>query len=102
MTQLRDGAPFLRYNVLTVNINALPTSQHPTELNEVCDRLQKMGYAEFKRIRIYGQEFEVISNPFPAGNGIAVRAFTKRDPQARTLQIPLPVLQMLGKKKKIA
>jgi hypothetical protein len=85
-----------------VNTNVLPTSQNLVELHEVCDRLQKMGYAESKRIRIYGQEFEVISNPFPEGNGIAVRAYSKRDPQARTLQIPLPVLQMLGKKKKIA
>jgi hypothetical protein len=99
---LQDDDRLIRYNVLTVNDNALPPSQNLLELHDVCDRLRKMGYAEFKRIRIYGQEFEVVSNPFPQGNGIAVRAFSKRDLQARTLQIPLPVLQMLGKKRKIA
>jgi hypothetical protein len=85
-----------------VTVNSLPPSQYSTELRDVCARLQKMGYAESKRVRIYGQDFEIISNPFPQGNGIAVRAYSKRDLQARTLQIPLPVLQMLGKSKKIA
>lgn len=99
---MQDDDRLIRYNVLTVNDNALPPSQNLLELHDVCDRLRKMGYAEFKRIRIYGQEFEVVSNPFPQGNGIAVRAFSKRDLQARTLQISLPVLQMLGKKRKIA
>jgi hypothetical protein len=94
----------IRYNVLTVNINALPTSQHSIEVHEVCDRLQRMGYAQSKRIRIYGQEFEVVSNPFPQGDGIAIRAFSKRDTQARTLRLPLPVVQMVTrqKQKKIA
>jgi len=96
---LPDSASLVRYNLLTMNINALPTSQHPMELNEVCDRLQKMGYAEFKRIRIYGQEFEVVSNPFPQGDGIAIRAFSKRETQTRTLCLPLPVVQMVTRQK---
>jgi hypothetical protein len=82
-----------------VNINALPIGQNSRELHEVCDRLQKMGYAEFKRIRIYGQEFEVVSNPFPQGDGIAIRAFSKREMQARTLCLPLPVVQMVTRQK---
>jgi hypothetical protein len=63
-----------------------------------------MGYAESKRIRIYGQEFEVVSNPFPHGDGIAIRAFSRRETQARTLCLPLPVVQMVTrqKSKKIA
>jgi hypothetical protein len=72
------------------------------ELHEVCDQLQRMGYAQSKRIRIYGQEFEVVSNPFPQGNGIAVRAFSLRETRARTLQLPLPVVQMVTRQKKIA
>jgi hypothetical protein len=90
---------FIRYNAFTVDINVLPTSQNSMELHEVCDRLQKMGYAEFKRIRIYGQEFEVVSNPFPQGDGIAVRAFSKRETQTRTLCLPLPVVQMVTRQK---
>jgi len=63
-----------------------------------------MGYAQSKRIRIYGQEFEAVSNPFPHGDGIAIRAFSKRETQARTLQLPLPVVQMVTRQnqKKVA
>jgi hypothetical protein len=87
-----------------VNFNALTASQQSVEVHEVCARLESMGYAESKRIRIYGQEFEVVSNPFPHGDGIAVRAFSKRETQARTLRLPLPVVQMVTrqKQKKIA
>ena len=95
----------IRYNInILVTIRTLPASQQSIELHEVCDRLQRMGYAESKRIRIYGQEFEAVSNPFPNEDGIAIRAFSKRETQARTLQLPLPVVQMVTrqKRKKVA
>jgi hypothetical protein len=89
-----------------VTIDVFTTSQRSIEVNEVCAQLQRMGYAQSKRIRIYGQEFEVVSNPFPHGDGIAVRAFSQRETQARTLRLPLPVVQMVTRqkqqKKKIA
>ena len=95
----QDGALLIRYNVLAVSINALTASQQSIEVHEVCARLQSMGYAESKRIRIYGQEFEVVSNPFPQGDGIAIRAFSKRETQTRTLCLPLPVVQMVTRQK---
>src|SRR6202049_1044480 len=96
-------APLIRYNIV-VTIHTLPSSQQSIELHEVCAQLQRMGYAQSKRIRIYGQEFEAVSNPFPNGDGIAIRAFSKRETQARTLQLPLPVVQMVTrqKRKKVA
>ncbi len=66
---------------------------------ELCDRLKKMGYAESHHIRIYGQEFDLISNPFPQGNGIAIQAVSTKEKQTRTLQLPLPILQMVTPKK---
>jgi hypothetical protein len=89
-----------------VSIHTLSTSQQSIDVNEVCIQLQKMGYAQSKRIRIYGQEFEVVSNPFPQGDGIAVQAFSQGERQTRTLRLPLPVVQMVTRqkqqKKKIA
>jgi len=99
---MRDRVPRFRYNRVTVTINTVTTSQQSVEIYEVCDRLQKMGYARSKVIRIYGQEFEVVSDPFPEGDGIAVRAFSKRETQTRTLKLPLPVLQTVTRKKKVA
>jgi len=99
VTPVRDGAPVIRYTISTVDTNVLTTSQQSIEVNEVCAQLQKMGYAQSKRIRIYGQEFEVVSNPFPQGDGIAIRAFSKLETQARTLRLPLPVVQMVTRQK---
>jgi len=90
----------IRYNLLTVTINLLTTSQQSLEVHEVCDQLQRMGYAQSKRIRIYGQEFEVVSNPFPHGDGIAIQAFSKQETQARTVRLPLPVVQMVTRQKR--
>jgi hypothetical protein len=83
-----------------VTINFSLASPQSSEVHEVCDQLQKMGYAQSKRIRIYGQEFEAVSNPFPNGDGIAIRAFSKRETQARILQLPLPVVQMVTRQKR--
>jgi hypothetical protein len=95
---VQDGTLLIRYNKLVTHTSM--TSQQSIELHEVCAQLQRMGYAESKRIRIYGQEFEAVSNPFPNGDGIAIRAFSKRETQARTLQLPLPVVQMVTRQKR--
>ena len=74
------------------------TSQDTAEIVAICDRLRAMGYAQSKRIRIYGQEFEVVSNPFPDGNGIALRVIAKKETQARIVKLPIPVLQTVTRK----
>jgi hypothetical protein len=76
-----------------------PSISQTTHLTDLCDRLKQMGYAQSKRIRIYGEDFEVISNPFPQGNGIAVQAKSGREKQSRVLQLPLPILQMVSPRK---
>jgi len=75
------------------------TSHHSAEVHEVCNRLKDMGYAQSKHIRIYGQEFVVVSNPFPEGNGIAVRAISKRGASEQTVKIPLPILQTVSQRR---
>ena len=67
MTALADERVGLSDTIITVTINYLFASPQSSEVHEVCDQLQKMGYAQSKRIRIYGQEFEAVSNPFPNG-----------------------------------
>jgi len=93
----QNSAMPIGYNTSMVDI--FMTSHDSAELHEICDRLKDLGYAQSKHIRIYGQEFTVISNPFPEGNGVAVRAVSKRETLERTLRIPLPVLQTLSKRK---
>jgi len=49
-----------------------------TDINFVCERLRKFGFAERRTIRLYGEELYLISNPIPAGDGFAVEAIDRR------------------------
>jgi hypothetical protein len=59
----------------------------------VCARLIALGYAQRSRVRMYGEEFELISNPFVDENSFAVQAVSARSGETRKLQIPLYVLR---------
>jgi hypothetical protein len=39
-----------------------------TEIEEACARIKSLGYVAFRRLRIYGEEFELLSDPFPKAN----------------------------------
>ena len=60
---------------------------------KICAHVKHLGYAAARRIRLYGVEFEVVSDPFPEANGVAVHVTTKKDPSIRLLRIPMTVLQ---------
>ncbi|HTS57371.1 MAG TPA: hypothetical protein VMH03_07480 [Terriglobales bacterium] len=68
----------------------------------MCDRLKNIGYAISSRIRMYGEEFEVISNPYPDGEGISVEAMSKRENRTRVVRLPLPILQTVARAKAAA
>jgi hypothetical protein len=61
--------------------------------SDICAHLKHLGYAISRRIRLYGEEFEVVSDPFPEAGGIAVHVTTKKDSTTRVLRIPATVLQ---------
>jgi hypothetical protein len=62
-------------------------------LSDICAQVKHLGYAISRRIRLYGEEFEVVSDPFPEAGGIAVHVTTKKDSTIRVLQIPATVLR---------
>jgi len=62
-------------------------------MSEVCARVRHLGYAPSGKVRLYGEEFEVVSDPFPEADGIAVHVTTKKDSKIRVLQLPATVLQ---------
>jgi hypothetical protein len=64
-------------------------------VSEICARVKHLGYSVSKRVRLYGEDFDVVSDPFPDANGIAVRVTTKKDSKIRVLQIPSTVLQSI-------
>jgi hypothetical protein len=52
-----------------------------------------LGYGTRQNIRLYGEEFEVISDPLPEAGGIAVNVRTKKNDAIRVVQLPATVLQ---------
>jgi hypothetical protein len=52
-----------------------------------------MGYSTGNHIHIYGEHFEVLSDPFPEGTAIAIRVKQMRDGGTRVLRLPVTVLQ---------
>lgn len=70
--------------------------QHNREA-ELCERLKTLGYASRNRIRMYGEEFDLTSNPIPDENGFAIEAVSRKSGNPRKLRIPLSILQMITK-----
>ena len=67
-------------------------------IEEVCASVIRLGYGARQCVRLYGEEFEVVSDPFPEAEGIAVQARTKKDQRIRVVQIPATVLQSVKTK----
>ncbi len=61
----------------------------------ICERLKKFGYSQEQQIRLYGEEFQLISNPFPHGNGFAVEGIEHTSGKLRIMRIPLSLVQTL-------
>ena len=60
---------------------------------EVCAQIKKCGYAESQVVRIYGEEFEILSDPFPNDAGVAVHVRSRRTSQVRALQLPATLVR---------
>lgn len=46
---------------------------------------------------MYGEEFDLISNPVADGNGFAIEGISRKSGNARRVRIPLSILQMITK-----
>ena len=57
-----------------------------------CVRIKDLGYSSSHHIHMYGERFEIVSDPFPDGNGIAVHVTTVKEPTKRTLRLPTSIL----------
>jgi hypothetical protein len=63
------------------------------------DQFQCCPFFSFESLRtgqaswLRGEEFEVVSDPFPEAAGVAVHVTTKKDSSIRLLRIPMTVLQ---------
>ena len=59
---------------------------------ETCSRIKELGYGMAGHINLYGQRFQIVSDPFPDGQGVSVQAITATDPTRRPLRLPVSLL----------
>jgi hypothetical protein len=60
--------------------------------SDSCVKIKDLGFTASMHIKMYGELFEIVSEPFAEGDFIAVRATSGSDPQVRTLRLPVAIL----------
>ena len=69
---------------------------------EACAWIKHLGYVTSTRVRMYGEEFELLSDPFPEANRIAIRAKAKGDSSGRILRLPVTIMQSGGRERPLS
>jgi hypothetical protein len=70
------------------------TKQHDKQ-RVLCEKLRKLGYARARQVKLYGEEFHLISDPMPDGDGFAVEGIARRSGRSRVIRIPLSTVHTL-------
>jgi hypothetical protein len=66
---------------------------------DTCRKLISLGYARSNRVRLYGRELQIVSDPFPHNEGgIAIEVAEGNQSATRTMRLPLSVVQVARKK----
>jgi hypothetical protein len=55
-------------------------------------KIKDLGFAASKHIKMYGERFEIVSDPFDEGGCIAVHATSGGNPEIRILRLPIAIL----------
>jgi hypothetical protein len=66
----------------------------------ICEKLRKLGYRSERRIRLYGEELHLISNPIHDGEGFSVAGMVVKSGNIRHIRIPLTVVSMVEREVK--
>jgi hypothetical protein len=65
------------------------------ELKNLGEMVQRYGYANKKKIKLYGKEMELVSNPINRqGDDVFVEAREKGTEHVRQVQVPRNVVEM--------
>ena len=61
----------------------------------LCDGLKRLGFTQDTQIKLYGEKFDLVSDPVVVGNRLAfVDAIEHKSGQLRRVRIPLNIVNM--------
>jgi hypothetical protein len=72
--------------------DARKTHRSSRSASDNCARIRDLGFRASKHIKLYGEDFELVSDPFVEGDYTTVHAFSRSDPEVRELRLPTSIL----------
>lgn len=70
-------------------LKGYPSGRSPSEN---CARIKDLGFTTSKHIKMYGERFQLVSDPFVQGEYTAVHAISPNDRGIRELRLPTAIL----------
>lgn len=75
----------------------------PSKHHILSDRLKRLGFANTNRMRLYGEEFELLSDPIVVADDVVFfDAIEKKSRQTRRVRIPLTIVHMANAERQAA
>jgi hypothetical protein len=69
----------------------------------LCERLKRLGFTKKSQMRLYGEEFELLSDPILMGDDLVfVDAIEKHSRRFRRVRVPLPIVRMVSADRRAA
>lgn len=70
---------------------------------KLCEKLKRLGYGQNNQIRLYGDKFDVTSDPVVISEHlVVVDAVEQKTGRSRRVRIPLNIVSMADQEKKTA
>jgi len=60
--------------------------------SDSCVKIRDLGFTPSKHIKMYGERFKIVSDPFDEGDCVAVHATSGSNPEIRILRLPIAIL----------
>ena len=68
----------------------------------LCEALKRLGYAQDSQVKLYGEFFDLVSDPVRVGENLVFVDALDRTNQFRRVRIPRTIVQMAGIKSRAA
>ena len=72
--------------------DAFKTHSSGQSPSENCERIRDLGFKTSTHIKMYGERFELVSDPFVEGDYTTVHAISEDDGEIRVLRLPVSIL----------
>jgi len=71
-----------------------------SQIKHICERLKRLGFARENSVRLYGEEFQLMSDPIIVEHEVIfVDAIERKTQQQRRVRIPLSIVKIASEER---